>query len=91
MFNISRPIEIAGSMPSEMDRILDTAAAQQGHRVQHVDQRPAQAVDTPHNNGVAFLGILGEPFHTGPSCAQRDDRSTSLPRSTNHVSVPRMA
>ncbi|GAC1383111.1 MAG: hypothetical protein NVSMB43_23950 [Pseudarthrobacter sp.] len=45
---------------------LHTAAAQQSHGVQDVDQRPAQAVNTPHSNVVAFPGVFEESFPARP-------------------------
>lgn len=54
---------------------MDAAVAQQVHRVEHVDKRPAQPVDRPHDDGVALLGVLEEPFHSGPLDCRLSTRS----------------
>lgn len=45
---------------------MNTALTQQVHRVQDIDQGPAQTVHPPHNHSVSGLGVSEQPLHSGP-------------------------
>ena len=37
----------------------------QFHGVEHIDERPSEAVNPPHHDSVTGLGVLEELLHTG--------------------------
>ena len=45
----------------------DATVAEHGHGVQGVDERPAEAVIPPHDDGVAFLAYSRRRLRPGPS------------------------
>jgi hypothetical protein len=75
MFSISRPVEGAGSMPSEMDRTcMPRARSRVTVLSTSISDRP-QAVDPPHHDGVALLGVVEELFHSGSLACSLATRS----------------